>query len=436
MFLEDMTTRRTFLNRGLMLVGAATTVPAFLERSALAIAPEAGGRTRSRSGVPDERILVVVQMAGGNDGLNTVIPVRNDLYYKNRPTLGIERAKALKLTDDIALNPALEGFKKLYDDGMLTVVQGVGYPNPNRSHFKSTDIWATGSPDGRLHTGWLGRYFDAQCKGQDPPQPETGVALTSEAPLTLLGQKFSPVAFQRPDSLTWNGGKMEAPKRGKPSGPNMQQSAFEHLNEPKKNEHAAISELEYLQRTALDARLSAADIQKAANGRPAANYPNSPLAGSLKTVARMITANMPTRIYYVSQGGYDTHTGQMNRQPQLLKQIGDALKAFTEDLKESRQLDRVMVMTFSEFGRRVEENASGGTDHGTAAPMFIIGNHAKAGLAGAYPSLEKEKLDHGDLMFTTDFRTVYASLLKDWMGANAGQILGGQFAPLPIIKRA
>ncbi len=441
MSMDDLTTRRTFLHRGLTLVGAAATVPAFLETTALAVAPAEGARTKSRPGVPDERVLVVVQLAGGNDGLNTVIPVRDDLYYKNRPRLGIERGKTLRLTDDLGLHPSLTGFKELHDAGLLAIVQGVGYPNPNRSHFKSTDIWSTASPDGRLHTGWLGRYFDAQCKGQDPPDPKRGIALTSEAPLTLLGSKFAPVAFQRPESLTWNGaqpapGRRRPNQRGMNAGPdtNVQQAAFDRLNAPTEKPAGPISELEYLQRTALDARLSAADIQKAAAGRPAASYPVSPLANSLKTVARMITANMPTRIYYVSQGGYDTHTGQLNRHPQLLTQLGDALKAFVDDLKASGHLDRVVIMTFSEFGRRVEENASTGTDHGTAAPLFVLGSRVQPGLAGSHPSLER--LDRGDLAFTTDFRSVYAAILKDWLAADAGKILGAPFPPLPIIQRA
>lgn len=430
MFGDIFSTRRSFLTRGLTLVGAGVTVPAFIERSAAALAAPAG--TRAARGGGDQRVLVVVQLAGGNDGLNTVVPTTNDLYFKRRPTLAIAKGQALKLTDDAGLHPSLKGLKALYDAGSLAVVQGVGYPNPNRSHFQSTDIWSTASPDGKLHTGWIGRYFDAQCKGQDPPNPKAGVSLTAEMPLAMLGQKFAPVAFQKPESLSWNEGKKRPIRRGM-VGDNPQQAAFERLNQPERKGRGEVSELDYLQRTALDARISAADIQTAARGSAAVNYPNTPLASSLRTVARMIAANMPTRIYYLQQGGFDTHTGQQNRHPQLLSQLGDAIKAFCDDLRASKQFDRVTLMTFSEFGRRVEENASGGTDHGTAAPLFIAGGQVKAGILGAAPSLEK--LDAGDLIYTTDFRGVYASMLKDWLGADAGKLLGGQFSPLPIFQR-
>lgn len=436
----EFSTRRAFLRRGLTLVGAAATVPTFIERSAWAAGPQDGAATRSRPGVPEDHVLVIVQLAGGNDGLNTIVPVRNDLYYKNRPMLGIDRKAALGLGDDFALHPALAGLKSLYDDGLLGVIHGVGYPNPNRSHFKSTDIWETASPDGRLYTGWAGRYFDHTCQGEDPPNPEYGIALRKEAPLALRGQKFSPVAFERPESLTWNGGpQAAAPVRRRPRGRAEQgepdtslRERFDELNQPSERRGRPISELSYLQRTAMDARLSAADIQKAASGPAAAAYPNGPLAGSLKTVARMIGSKLPTRIYYVTQSGYDTHSGQVNRQQQLLAQLGDALKSFVADLKATGQLGRVTIMTFSEFGRRVAENASGGTDHGTAAPMFVIGQGVNAGFHGRPCDLGK--LDHGDLIHTTDFRNVYAAMLRDWLGTDPKAILGRAAEPMGLFK--
>ncbi len=426
---EDMATRREFLQRGITLVGASATVPLFLQQGAVAIGPADGARTRSRPGVPDERVLIVLQLAGGNDGLNTVIPIGDDLYRKARPRLAVRAADALRLDDTFSLHPALAGLKSLHDDGLLGIVHGVGYPNPNRSHFQSMDIWETASPDGRLYTGWIGRYFDNTCRGEDRPNPESAVALTTQAPLALRGDRFAPVAFQRPENLSWNGGARNRSRQGNSS---VEASLFERLNAPEERRAPRSSELAYLQRTAMDARLSARDIQKAAASTPPVTYPGSPLANSLRTVARLIAAGLPTRIYYVSQGGYDTHAGQAGRHQQLLSQFGDAVKAFVADLKATRQLDRVVIMTFSEFGRRVAENASGGTDHGTAAPMFLIGPSVKPGLHGQAPSLEK--LDQGDLVFTTDFRSVYAAVLKDWMKTNPATIVGREVTPAPVLR--
>ncbi len=449
----DFTTRRAFLHRGLTLVGAASTAPLFLARSARAVAPKDGALTRSRPGVPDDHVLVVLQLAGGNDGLNTVIPVRNDLYYKYRPQLGIAAKAALKLNDDFALHPVLTGFKSLYDAGLLAVVHGVGYPNPNRSHFKSMDIWHTASPDGREHTGWIGRYFDNACRGEDPCDPQAGVAIMNEAPLAMQGERFRPVAFQRPEDLNWNPGgneyaqrraafaKRAQEMRGKRAmqqpagGPLPDEYVFEQLNQPGRKSARPAGDLGFLQRTAMDARLTSSDIQRASRGQAAAEYPGSPLANTLKTVARMIAAQMPTKIYYVSQGGYDTHAGQANRQQQLLTQLGDALKAFVADLTAAGQLDRVTIMTFSEFGRRVTENASGGTDHGEAAPMFVVGKHITPGFHGTFPSLDETDLHRGDLAWTTDFRNVYAGVLQGWLCADAKAALG-DFQPLPLIDQA
>lgn len=439
MDLRPMTTRRSFLRNGMTLVGAASTVPLFMDRTAQVLA--AGASSKRGSGDP---VLVVVQLAGGNDGLNTIVPINNDAYYRQRPKLGIPKGQTLKFTDELGFHPALTGFKELHDEGLLAVVQGVGYPNPNRSHFHSMDIWHTGSPDGRLHTGWIGRYFDNTCSGSDGCEPEAGVAVMGESPLAMRGDKFAPVSFQRPDQLTWQPapggegrfrGRMNR-GRGGPMQPNVSVEAFDTLNKPPTKGKPGNDELAYLQRTALDARLSASDIQQAARGASPVTYPNNPLAQSLKTIARMISADMPTRIYYASHGGFDTHSGQLNRHQQLLSQTGDALAAFMKDLAATRHLDRVMVMTFSEFGRRVSENASGGTDHGEAAPMFVLGRHVKQGALGTTPDLSAEKLHRGDVAWTTDFREVYAAMLQNWLKTDSRKILGGAFDPLGVVAKA
>lgn len=429
-------TRRDFLNRSLALVSASATVPLFLDRTASAMddAPK-GGKARKRR--DDQPILVVIQLAGGNDGLNTVIPIRNDRYYRARPRIAIKKDAAMKLTDEIGLHPAAAGLKKLFDDGRLAIVQGVGYPNPNRSHFVATDIWATADPDQRLHDGWLGRYFDCTCKGADP-DPRQGIAITQEAPLAMVGDRFSPVSFGSPSELTWRS----------PAGSKSRQEAFKRLNQTAEghpNEHDgpmdSTSALAYLERVAMDARASAAEIQDAAGGsaRPGGRIERirerigggrgrgGQLGQQLGMVRRMIAAGLATRVYYVSLGGFDTHAQQMPRQQQLLEQLGDAMATFVDELKADGTLDRVLVVTFSEFGRRVAENASQGTDHGAAAPMFLAGGRVKPGILTAHPSLEPDKLDRGDLKWQTDFRGVYAGILRDWMKVDAETILGGRF---------
>ncbi len=429
-----ISTRREFVRGGLSLLSAAGTVPLFLHRTAAAMEPRSGARLRGRAKGTGERVLVVLQLAGGNDGLNTIIPYRNDIYHRARPQLAIARKDALRLTDDIGLHPQAEGLKELYDDGLLCVVQGAGYPNPDRSHFKSTDIWESGDPSQRTHRGWLGRYFDCACKGNDPPDPKSAIALVGEPPLALQGDRFSPVAFSTPDQLAWRPGDVSAAAR----------EAFQRLNHPDEGHNPdgtlkPLSRLEYLQRTALDARLSARDIQDAAGGGGRARIDallrprgGGQLASQLQMVARMIAADLPTRVYYVSLGGFDTHAGQAGRHGQLMKQLGDGLRQFMAELKASGQRERVLLMTFSEFGRRVAENASQGTDHGAAAPLMLVGEPVRGGLANAHPDLGR--LDAGDVPWQVDFRSIYATVLTRWLRADARRVLGGNF-PMPDLLR-
>ncbi len=432
-------TRRHFLRNGLALLSAAGTVPIFLERTAWVVGDPLD---RFRAKGDDGRILVVLQLAGGNDGLNTIIPYRNDLYYRARPRLGIARESAFQLTSEIGLHPSATGLKQLYDQGHLAVLQGIGYPNPDRSHFVSTDIWSTADPQGRQHEGWIGRYLDCTCKGADRPNPRLGIAITQEAPLAMQGKQFNPVSFGTPDELSWRGAGPDSPGH----------AAFDHLNDstggPQKSgaltsEAAALS---YLERTAMDARASAREIQQAAgsSGRAARPDPRpipgnktrggSQLSQQLGMVHRMIAAGLNTKVYYVSLGGFDTHANQANRHQQLMTQLGDALAEFVGGLKTDGLLDRVLIVTFSEFGRRVTENASQGTDHGAAAPLFVMGGKVRAGVYGAHPSLESSDLDQGDLKWQTDFRSVYATVLRNWLSADASKVLGGSFKPMDFLK--
>lgn len=419
------TSRREFLTGGLTFLSTAATIPLFLGGTARALAQAASGPARRGDG---DRILVIVQLAGGNDGLNTVVPYEMDAYYKLRPRLAVARDKVLRLRDGVGLHPAAEGLKALFDEGRLAIVQGVGYPNPNRSHFASMDIWHTADPRQQAREGWLGRYFDACCAGADPgPEPINGIALMKEAPLALQGGAFSPLAFENPQALTWQGGR----------GDRKAQELFRKLNagpEAVASEDAQLTA--YLRRAALQAMIGADDIRTAAGrnlgGRRGAGLDRQgDLSRSLDLVLRMILADLPTRVYYVSMGGFDTHTGQEFRHQRLMKEFGDAMKSFVDALVEHKLLDRVMVMSFSEFGRRVQENASGGTDHGEAAPMFLFGGRLRPGLHEKHPSLDS--LNRGDLAFGCDFRRVYATVLRDWLRINPQPIVPG-VRPMRLIR--
>jgi uncharacterized protein (DUF1501 family) len=428
-----------------MLGAAATwTLPVFLEKTFFALdAMAADAATQVVTG-KDGTILVVLQLAGGNDGLNTVVPYADDAYHVARRQLRFTPDQALKIDCHIALNPKLTGLKALYDEGHLAIAQGVGYPNPNRSHFRSTEIWQTASDsDKTANEGWLGRYFDSCCAGADPT---VGVAIGGETPQAFATKNPTGVTFARPEQFRFQpsergGGEMSA-----------EEIFFRQLNESGANDESGsaatnaggsigtisgktktdLSTLDFLQRTALDAQLSSDKILAIARKyKSTVPYPPGQLAASLNIIARMIGGGLPTRVYYASQGGFDTHAGQLNTHQRLMGEFNDAIAAFVVDLKQQGNFGRVLLMTFSEFGRRVQENANGGTDHGAAAPMFILGGAVKAGLFGKQPSLTD--LDHGDLKFNTDFRSVYGTVLDRWLKAPGEIVLGRKYPILPIV---
>lgn len=428
-------TRRQFLLSGLTLASASIAVPAFLQRSALGMPMPALGMS-SIPGVPEDRILVVVQLSGGNDGLNTVIPFTADEYYRARPGISIARDQVLKLGGraDVGLHPQMSGVKELYDEGACAIVQGVGYPNPNRSHFKSMDIWHTADTSA-TGDGWLGRFFDSECcgfgKGESGkpedgrPNASPGVAIGRSAPLAMQGRKIKPIAFESEQLFRWSGQDIHD---------SLAQPYDEITRRGESPDAAPGSNAEFLMRTALDAQVSSDLIRKAVRQRPLASYPRTQLAQQLQMVAAMIRSGLPTRVYYVSQGGYDTHAGQggaQGRHSQLLSQFSSAVRAFYADLKAQENAGRVLTMSFSEFGRRVAQNGSQGTDHGTAAPMFFFGPMVKPGLHAAYPSLSD--LDSGDLKYQVDFRSVYAGVLENWFKADSRGILEGSYRPLRVL---
>ena len=424
--MNNLSTRRAFLGKGLTMLAAGATVPSFVNATAHAMGrPLDVLLTQSDSGA-DGKVLVVIQLSGGNDGLNTVVPFGDDAYYRARPGVAVAADKALRLADGLGLNPELTALKRLYDDGRMSLVQGVGYPNPDRSHFRSMDIWHTADPrEAAVSSGWLGRYFDSQCAGSDPkndaPDPEVGVSFGETSFLAMQGEKAMPLSFESPADYRYKGPDRER---------------FETLNARGEHDHP---EIDFLTRTAMDAQLSSDRILKVTRGHDprGIDYPRGGFGQQLKTVAAMIKGRMPTRVYYVSLGGFDTHANQAGRHDRLMTEMAAGVGAFLEDLKQQGNDERVLTMTFSEFGRRVAQNASGGTDHGTAAPMFFFGHHARVqpGIVGNHPSLTD--LDNGDLKYGIDFRSCYAGVLQSWLDVPAeacGRILGGQFEPVPLAR--
>jgi len=406
------TGRRQFLRQAAGLTALTATVPGFLNKTASAF-----GKAAPIPGLNDDRVLVVVQLAGGNDGLNTLVPHGDDAYYKARPKLGVGAKKVLKVDEYLGFHPELVELKGLLDAGDLAVVQNVGYPNPDRSHFRSSEIWETASPaDKAWTTGWVGRYFDSECA--QVQSPVLGLQLGERPAQTFAGPRPRAVTLANPAILDWPA-----------DGPLA--AGLEKIN---RVEPTGIDALDYVQRAANDTLALSKRLKEAMrDAKSPVNYAPFEFSQSLKLVARMIAAEVPTRVYYVSLTGFDTHAAQANRHAALLQELSQGLSAFHRDLKARGLLDRTLVMTFSEFGRRVAENKSAGTDHGTANVMFLTGGGIAPGLHGERPDL-KAIDESGDLVYKTDFRSVYAAVLGGWFGADPGRILEGRFEPAPVLK--
>jgi uncharacterized protein (DUF1501 family) len=410
------TNRRAFLRNSLAtgsLVAWGLNVPGFLNRTALA-APPAG-----KPGAKDT-ILVVIEMTGGNDGLNTVVPFKDPEYAKLRPTLKLPENQLKKINDWIALHPQLTGLAELLQDNALCVAQGVGYPNPTESHFRSMDIWQTAAPKEVLTEGWLGKALKAL-----PGTPAFHLKHANEG---------SPLAVE--------GAPLRVPSISTLQEFQLQLAAASGAD--KKNQREVIEGavkassgtpglLDFVQRTAANTYASSRRLQEiGTNYEPKSPYPQTELANRLRLAAQLIDADLGARIFYVSIGNFDTHAAQAQTHANLLGQLSGAMTAFFKDLAARGHRDRVLMMTFSEFGRRAKENGSRGTDHGSAAPMFLVGGKVKAGVVGDHPSLTK--LDHGNLTFHTDFRQVYAAILDNWLGVSSKTVLGGEFKPAGVFK--
>ncbi len=439
---QTLHTRRQFLRTSMLGGALASTVPLFLEKTFLTLDSMAAATTGQYTTGKEGTILIVLQLAGGNDGLNTVIPFGDDAYYKARPKIAIPANQVLRISDTMGLNPRLTGMRALYGAGNLALIQGVGYPNPNRSHFRSTEIWQTASDANRNESeGWLGRYFDSCCQGADPA---IGVAIGGQTPQAFASSPPMGVAFSDPEQFRYMSESASDPKTAEMFMREMNDpnSDMGHGNSME-NSGGSIgmidgspdeggSTLEFLQRTALGAQMSSDKILEITRrSKSQVDYPRTQLGNSLNLISRLIAGGLPTRVYYVSQGGFDTHSNQLPSHDRLMTDLNGSLTSFVSDLKTQGNLNRVLMISFSEFGRRVAENASGGTDHGAAAPLFVLGGGVKPGLYGRTPSLTD--LNDGDLKFNTDFRSVYATALEKWLGAPSEQILGRKYPLLPFI---
>ena len=413
--------RRHFLKRSAGLVAIGAAPPAFLSR---AIAAEKND--------PDQRILVVVQLAGGNDGLNTVIPWVDDAYHSARPSLAFKRDTVLKINDHIGLHPQLAGMKALYDEGALSIIQGVGYPHPNRSHFRSMDIWNTAQPESEITgDGWLGRALDNSAARFAGKVPALALGMDN-LPLALVAPRTNVPSIRSIDDYQLRFGDVPAPDN------QLRHSLARKLADGAKErwgEAAAeptSSDLSFIRQTLGTAIDSAARLKEvAASYQPASPYPQTALAANLKAVAQLIAGELGTRIFFVSLGGFDTHARQAGSHAALLAELSGAVTAFFKDLRAHGLADRVLLATYSEFGRRLRENGSLGTDHGAGSQMFIVSGATKAGVFGDHPSLTD--LDDGDLKHATDFRSVYATLLDRWLRIPSEPVLGGKFAPVDFL---
>jgi len=378
------------------------------------------GASRPMSTGGNDKIMVVVQLSGGNDGLNTVVPYGDDNYYKNRFTLAIGKDQVLKINDHVGFNPALTGFQKLLEDNKLSVVQGVGYPNPNRSHFESMDLWHTAHQvDNNTPVGWLGRSVDSQMEKLDLPALHFGRGLQ---PLALKTEKRPVPSIRSIDNFKLNAFKDDSAKK--------RLAAL--IQAPRQNNNSLLS---YVHESANVALETSHRLEGVSNkGAAEFNYPQTELGRNLGVVAQLINSGLSTRIYYTTLDGFDTHSNQGESHRGLLNNLGNSVQAFMKQIEAQGNGERVCLFSFSEFGRRVRENASRGTDHGTAAPVFVAGSSVTRNLIGKHPSLEERDLDQGDMKFSVDYRSVYSDLLENWVGIAPKPIVGGSFKPIGLFS--
>ena len=375
------------------------------------------------NGSNGHRKLVVVQLSGGNDALNTVVPYADGHYYDNRPAINIPQDSVIQIDDNIGLRPGMEAFKRLWDEGKLAIIQGIGYPNPNRSHFRSMDIWHTALPDDIGNEGCLGR----EIREMDPKSENvlTGVNFGRGLP-RALGVRGVPVASV--GNLETYGLFPDIKDEF------LRKFALETFSKMYGGERGGDAVLDFLGQTGEDA-LKGADILRTGPEKYSSTieYASNPIANDLKSAAQVMFADLGTRIFYTSHGGYDTHSGELTTHEKLWGEVAPAIGDFIDDMDEHNQGDDTAMLVFTEFGRRIKDNGSG-TDHGSGGMAFVIGNKVKGGLYGEYPSLKDEDQLEGDLHANNDFRITYTSLLEDWLGLEAAPIVNGKFESFDLFK--
>lgn len=408
--MSDSMSRRDVLKKGTMIaVGLAA--PAWLS----AIAKSDVIRTAQGKNIDPDGILVVCQLSGGNDGLNTVIPYTDPRYYTLRPTLGIPADKVLRISDKMGLHPALTGLEALYKEGKVAVVNGCGYPRPNRSHFKSMEIWQSASPETALPYGWIGRHLDLMSE-KGALNPVYALGLSTDKPRALQADDVSIPCFA---SL--------ADIQSMVGDPDVEKMLREIQGSAASGGEGVV---QAANKSALDAMATLRDKLKTFS--PKQTYPDGAFGAGFKQISQLIATSPATRVLYFSAGGFDTHAKQAESHQNLMKGFGDSLLAFMREMEAIGKADKVVVLVFSEFGRRSYENASMGTDHGAAAPMFVVGKPVKGGFYGPIPDLQN--LNDGDVQFAVDFRQVYATALDSWMGGDSQKVLAGKFEHLPLIR--
>lgn len=422
--------RRGFLERTLV-GGASVTVAAH--------APHGWLHAAAGQAAQQERILVVIQLSGGNDGLNTLVPYRDPAYYRARPKLAVPADDLLKIDDNLGLHPSTQALAGLLNQSRLCIVQGVGYPKPNRSHFESMDIWHTcQSKEQRTGEGWLGHWL-GQFRSESA---DASLALhlgREQQPLALAGRHITVPSIasleqfrlQLGDSRALKAEVLRLAGNTPASQSNLGKSTSAGALAPSPETTSEL--LDFVQASTRTALAASQRLEKATSSTAAASdFPNTPLGEKLHIVSQLIVSQLPTRVYYVTLDGFDTHAQQSAAHTGLLRQWSDAVHAMVRFLEERDQADRVLIMTFSEFGRRVAENASAGTDHGAAAPVFLAGPKCRAPVNGVHPSLTD--LDDGDLRFHTDFRSIYATIIDGWFSGSSEPILGGRYPVLDLFS--
>ncbi len=403
--------RRDFLVRSGSVLALGLLTPAWLRGVALAQKTDRLNGVVPRS----DNVLIVCQLSGGNDGLNTVIPYSEKDYYRLRPGIGIAEKEQIPISGHLALHPALKPLQGLWDSGQLAIVNGAGYPEHNRSHFSSMKIWQTASPEGPSQTGWLGNYLDL-IGSTGPVSPVVGLCLDNSANPALSARKVSVPTIASLDDISELAGTQDAEAAMRAIQQMDGNTPFGHVSQSTNSALDAVHELNSM-------------LGKYEN---VIEYKADKFSSGFRQLAKLIAVSPLTRVAYLSIGGFDTHANQQDRHSELLGNFASGLSAFMQEMQQIGMAQRVTVLAFSEFGRRVKENGSGGTDHGQAGPMFIAGGSVKGGLHGEYPSLQD--LDDGDLKYNLDFRRVYASVLDRFMQADSEKLLGQRFEILPLFS--